>query len=72
MENICNQELYDEVARELNISSDEVEKIVKAQSQYTRHIIEVGKFEGIRYVYLGKIAAKTRKVQQLNQAQGER
>ncbi len=76
---ICNDELYEEVANELkgkysflqDISSDTVREIVNTQSLFTVKTIKKGAFESVRYVYLGKIAARLRKVQKINEQRGK-
>ncbi len=72
MENVCNEGLYDEVASDLGLPKELIKSIANAQSLFTKHIIETGLFEGVRYVYLGKITAKVKKIQQLNEAQGNK
>lgn len=71
MENVCNDKLYQEVAKELNLPENLVKEVVHAQSLFTHKTIKKGAFESIRYVYLGKIAAKLRKIQKLNDIMGK-
>jgi len=67
----CNDELYKETARECKVSEELVEDIASIQSEFTKNKIKKGAFESIRYVYLGAIKARHRKIQQMNDAQGK-
>ncbi len=59
---ICNEELYEEVAKELNISTAQVKEIVGIQSLFTYNTIKQGEFSTVRYVYLGKIHVSKKKL----------
>lgn len=72
MEKVCNNELYLEVSKELELNEGLIKDIIQAQSQFTKMIMERGAFEGVRYVYLGKICAKLKKVQMMNHVMGQR
>lgn len=65
---ICNDELYEEVAKELNISIAMVKEIVNIQSIFTVNTIKKGEFSAIRYVYLGKIFANEGKIKNIEKA----
>lgn len=62
---ICNEELYDEVSRELDIHKDIVKEVIHTQSIFTLNTIKRGLFESIRYVYLGKITIKLGKLKSM-------
>lgn len=49
----------------------QVKNIVEFQGIYTRNIIKEGRFEGVIWPYLGKIAAKITTVQKIMHDQGK-
>lgn len=67
----CNEELYRETADELDVHIDLVKDVVNVQSEFTKKIIKKGFFESIRYVYLGAIKPRHKKIQKMNDMQGK-
>lgn len=67
---ICNQVLYQEVARELGLDVKVVKEIIDVQSEYTKMIIESNTFDSVRWPYLGKFSAKWKEVQMINHLKG--
>jgi hypothetical protein len=65
-----NEQLYEFTSKETGVDITQVKDIIKQQSVFTKHIIEVGAFESVIYPYLGKMKAKLKKVQQMNHFKG--
>ncbi len=56
-----DQEIMAEVAKELGIPKSIIKDvIVDGQSAFTKHIIERGHFEGVRWPYLGSFQVKAK------------
>lgn len=62
---ICNDDLYDEVSKEMDIPIDIIKEVVHTQSIFTLNTIKRGLFESVRYVYLGKITIKLGKLRHM-------
>lgn len=69
---IANEEIYEEIAEELNIPIELVKEVHNAHSDFTIKIIITGAFESIIYPYLGKIKAKLRSVQKVTNMLGKK
>lgn len=65
-----NLNLYQQVAKETGVSVEMVQEIVQAQSSFIRTTVERGAFESVSLVYLGKIKAKLKYIQYINQNKG--
>ncbi len=61
----CNEQVYYEVAENLEVPEQLVKDIFNAQSEFTAKIIKRGAFESVTFVYLGKIKAKLRAVSKI-------
>lgn len=62
---IINEEIYQEIAEEMNMPIERVREIHNAHSEFTVKIIHTGAFESVIYPYLGKVKAKLRTVQKV-------
>jgi hypothetical protein len=60
---VCNEEVYKEVSERMNISMSRVKDIIEHISSMSRECIAIGKFDTIRYPYLGKLQVNTRYLQ---------
>lgn len=63
----CNKQVERETSRLLNIDPNIVADVISFHSKYTKEIIESNSFDGVRYLYLGKIVAKIKKLQMRNE-----
>lgn len=58
----CNEEVYLKVADKLGVSHQLVADIFKAQADFSVRTIKRGGFEGITYIYLGKLKPNLRAI----------
>ena len=63
---VCNDRMYEEVAQELGYPIERVKEVFKCQGELTRRAMRRGGFEGVKWMYLGKIVANFRKVQMMS------
>jgi len=54
------------VANNLGCSVKQVETIVKAQSSYTKQVMESGSMEGVALPYLGKFIVSPKRLKKIN------
>lgn len=66
----CNELVLDECARELGLTVNQVRKIVQSQSEYTKHIMESGTFDSVRWPFAGVFKSNPKEVQMLNHMKG--
>ena len=60
-----------EVAEEMGISLSQVkEAVVNGQSKFTAHVMKSNTFDGVRWPFLGKFAAKVKAAQILKHMKG--
>lgn len=62
---ICNEEIYDEIAEEEDLSPQLVKEILTAHSSFTITIVKIGAFESVIFPYLGKVKAKLRAIKHI-------
>ena len=60
---ICNEELYEEVSRRLNVSVSTVKEIIQHVSSITKLHIVSSRLDTIRYPHLGKFRVNMRHLQ---------
>jgi len=66
----CNDVCIWEVAKELGLPVATVKKMVAAQSEYTKVVMESDSFDSIRWPYLGVFKSKPKEVQMINHLKG--
>ena len=66
----CNEEVYDRVSRRLGVSRAKVKEVGNIQSLFTVHVMEEGLFNGVRWIYLGKIVPKMSVLYYVNRRKG--
>lgn len=64
------ERITQEIAKELGISPNLVQKIVKSQFEFVRKTMEKGEFETIRLAFFGKWMVKPYRLQKVNENYG--
>ena len=67
---LCNEKVIAEVAKELGLDRALVRKIVNFQSEYTKKIMENGRFDSVRWHYFGVFRPKMKQLQITKQMKG--
>jgi nucleoid DNA-binding protein len=63
---VINEELYEEVAHELNIPVHRVKEFMQVQSDFIAKVIGTGALETVMLPYMGKIRVNHKKAQIVN------
>lgn len=66
----CNEQVLNEVAKELGLDIKLVKSIIDSQSEYTKNIMESNSFDSIRWPYFGVFKSKPKEVQMLSYLAG--
>jgi nucleoid DNA-binding protein len=64
------EKIIQEIAKELGISQNLAQKIVKTQFEFVKHTMEKGEFETVRLPYFGKFTVKPYRLQKVNENYG--
>lgn len=68
---LCNEDIYQEVADELGIPYDQVKSIIEeGQSKFTATVMKSNTFDSVRWPYAGIFKIKPKAVQIVNHVQG--
>jgi nucleoid DNA-binding protein len=70
MNNPIEEKIVMEIAKELGISPNLVQKIVKSQFEFVKVTMEKGEFETIKLPYFGKWHVKPYRLQKVNENYG--
>ena len=64
------EKIIQEIAKELGISPNLAQKIVRSQFEFVRIVMERGEFETVRLPYFGKFSVKPYRLQKVNENYG--
>lgn len=64
------ERINQEIAKELGISPNLVQKIVRTQFEFVKYVMEKGEFETVRLPYFGKFMVKPYRLQKVNENYG--
>lgn len=66
----CNEEVYEAVSRKLGVSKAKVKEVANIQSLFTVKVMQEGLFNGVRWLFLGKIVPKMSVLYYMNRRKG--
>ena len=68
---LCNEEIYEQVAEELGIPTSQVKSIIEeGQSKFTATVMKSNTFDSVRWPYAGIFKVKPKAVQIVNHIKG--